>query len=288
MEQNQMGVGGKIWWVVYPFLLFLGIQITIGFFGSFIMIITAGVQQALNPGVAVDLSIDSPIMTITNYATTIVAGVISLLLGIMFMKRDSNTHGLVRDKSQSSSPLSWIAVILAAVGFCLFGNGLIEITDIMQYFPFSQFLNSLMEDMSTEYMFVAAVIIAPFTEEIFCRGLVFKRLRSCMGFLPSALISGAMFGVMHLNVVQGLYAVMGGVIFAYIYEKKQSLSATIVAHMAANAVSTFIELIFPTTFEHGTNLLILTIVSGIICVVSILLLKKAFKDSPAWQVKAVL
>jgi membrane protease YdiL (CAAX protease family) len=284
---KKMGVGGKIWWVIYPFLMFLGVQIMIALIGVFTMLIVAGIHSASNPAASFDVSTDSVAMDITNYATSIVSGAILLFLGIMFMKRDCNTHGLVRDKSQESSVFSWIAVVLAAVGFCLFGNTRIELTSIMDYFWFSQMLNEMLMDMSTGYLIVATVIVAPFTEEIFCRGLIFKRLRSFMGFLPSALISGAIFGVMHLNVVQCLYAVLGGVIFAYIYEKKQSLSATIVAHMAANAASIALGLFAPDELGVGMNLLIFTIVSGIVCAVSIVLLKLAFKQSPAWQVKAI-
>jgi membrane protease YdiL (CAAX protease family) len=286
MEQKTMSKFGKFWWVFYPLLLFIGIQVVAAVLCSVVMVVVMLTDTMQNPGTLPDVAMDSPLVNATNFAAFALSGVVSLFLGIILMKRDSKKHGLVRDKSQNGSLLSWIAVILAAVGFCFFGNFLLTMTNLLELFPFSKAINDMMESIPTPIMFFAAVIIAPFTEELFCRGMVFKRLRSMMGFLPSALISGFLFGLLHMNVVQGLYAILGGVIFAYIYEKKQSLSGTIVAHMAANACSFFIESL-PEFFSTSTGMLVTTVVSGIVCIVSILLIKASFKNSPAWQVKAI-
>jgi membrane protease YdiL (CAAX protease family) len=281
-----MSTGGKIWWMVYPLILYIGIQLALMILGSVVMLIIEMVQADSISDFKHNSDTDPLFMTISNYVILIASAILTLIIGKKLRKRDCNTHGLVRDKSQSKSPLSWIAIIFAAVGFCLFSKILISITDIMDYFPVSQSLNDLMGTEDTLYGLIASVTITPITTEIFFRGLIFKRMRSFMGFLPAALISGALFGILYLNIVLGIFTILGGVIFAYIYEKKQSLSGTIAAHIAANISSFFVEQL-PRRLETDTNMLIIMLGSGVICVIGILLLKKAFKDSPEWQVQTI-
>lgn len=82
-------------------------------------------------------------------------------------------------------------------------------------------------------------IAAPISEEVCFRGMVFGGLRTRLPALAAALISGAIFGAMH--VVTGLSAVPPliafGVIIALLYEKTGSIVPGILLHMLNNSVA---------------------------------------------------
>lgn len=87
---------------------------------------------------------------------------------------------------------------------------------------------------------ILAVVLAPIGEETLFRGFLFKGLRRRRSFWPAALISGAVFGLAHyqsesfLLIVPSLIVV--GVGLAFVYERRQSLLASVVAHGTFNLI----------------------------------------------------
>lgn len=91
-----------------------------------------------------------------------------------------------------------------------------------------------------------AVVLAPLVEEFFFRGILFRGFRARYGFWPSALGSAAIFGFAHYSFEEGL-PVFGrfflvilmffvGMCFAWIYERRGSLWASVAAHMTFNII----------------------------------------------------
>ena len=78
-------------------------------------------------------------------------------------------------------------------------------------------------------------ILAPIMEEIFYRKVVIDRLRT-LGELPTVLISGVVFGLIHGNFNQFFYAAFIGILFGYIYIYTGKLRYTIALHMCFNMV----------------------------------------------------
>ncbi len=91
--------------------------------------------------------------------------------------------------------------------------------------------NSLLAELAT------LCILGPMAEELVYRGFVFQRLRRRRSTVQAAVLSALVFGILHLNLVQGIYAFVLGVLLAYIVSKTGSLVAAAAAHMAANVVS---------------------------------------------------
>lgn len=80
-------------------------------------------------------------------------------------------------------------------------------------------------------------IIGPVAEELVYRGFVYQRLRENSSETAAAVGSALLFGVMHFNIVQGVYAFVLGILLAHIVYKTGSLLTAAAAHMAANLVS---------------------------------------------------
>ncbi len=90
---------------------------------------------------------------------------------------------------------------------------------------------------------VAVLLVAPFTEELFFRALIFRGVRGYWGVGPSLLMSGLAFGLFHLNPSVILPFAAIGVLFAWANEQSGSLWTSITAHAAFNAVSFALSLV---------------------------------------------
>jgi membrane protease YdiL (CAAX protease family) len=82
-------------------------------------------------------------------------------------------------------------------------------------------------------------IVAPVSEEVCFRGMLFSGLRERLPTLAAALISGLIFGALH--AVTGISAVpplaMFGFVLALLYEKTGSIVPGILLHMLNNCVA---------------------------------------------------
>ena len=86
---------------------------------------------------------------------------------------------------------------------------------------------------------ISIVVIAPFTEELFFRGFFFAGLRSRWGLWPSALVSGAIFGLVHAPTGPTAAVPLAGlgVGLAWLYEKTGSIWPSMTAHFLNNALA---------------------------------------------------
>jgi membrane protease YdiL (CAAX protease family) len=86
---------------------------------------------------------------------------------------------------------------------------------------------------------LAIVVLAPVAEEIFFRGFFFAGLRSRWSLWPSALLSGAIFGLVHAPTGPTAAIPLAGlgVGLAWLYNKTGSLWPSMLAHFLNNALA---------------------------------------------------
>lgn len=77
-------------------------------------------------------------------------------------------------------------------------------------------------------------IVAPVAEEMIFRWLIFLRLRDYLRLPAAMLLSGALFGIYHGDVMQGLYAAILGAVFAWFLEATGNLLSCVLLHIGAN------------------------------------------------------
>ena len=92
-------------------------------------------------------------------------------------------------------------------------------------------------------LILLAVVIAPLSEELFFRGVLFRSVRDRHGFWPAALASAIPFGIVHYvpspaidALVLQLTMVFTGIGLAWVYERRGTIVASMAAHMAFNIV----------------------------------------------------
>lgn len=89
-------------------------------------------------------------------------------------------------------------------------------------------------------LFFSALLPAVFEE--FChRGILLSGLEDHGSEYSAVILSGVFFGLMHANPAQFVYAVFGGMLFAVLVIKTNSILPAICAHFANNAVATFLD-----------------------------------------------
>ncbi len=92
---------------------------------------------------------------------------------------------------------------------------------------------------------LSAIVIAPLVEETFFRGFVFTGFRQRYGWRTAAIISAAIFSVLHLIPLAIPPLFLFGFLLAYIYHRSGSLWVPIILHAIYNSwilVATFTDL----------------------------------------------
>jgi membrane protease YdiL (CAAX protease family) len=89
---------------------------------------------------------------------------------------------------------------------------------------------------------ILAIGIAPFTEELFFRGLLYRTLRDHHGVTIAVIVSSVVFGLVHVTLAPWLDVVLlqsvmvfTGIGLAWIYERR-GLVASVAAHTVFNVI----------------------------------------------------
>lgn len=174
-------------------------------------------------------------------------------------------------KVRMGMPESIFMILVFAASSTLFFNILIELSGVAEYSNSYQETEEILFGASLWLQFLVMGLAAPLVEELIFRGMCYERLRNVMGIAPAAVLSAVFFGLVHGNLVQGVYGFAFGVIAALIYEHFDGLIYSILFHIGANVVSIFVTLlssIFPTFFSLLLVKLAVMAISGGLLAVS--------------------
>jgi len=86
------------------------------------------------------------------------------------------------------------------------------------------------------WLLVAGVVIAPVVEEVFFRGFLFAGLRKNYSWQKAAVISSALFALIHVQATAMIPIFILGYIFAYLYYRSNSIWPGILMHVTTNAL----------------------------------------------------
>lgn len=134
--------------------------------------------------------------------------------------------------------------------------------------------NNMMEQAGVAEMtfvsFVATVFLAPIGEELVFRGVT-VRLGKWAGlpFCAINIIQAVLFGVFHLNLVQGVYAFFIGLVLGYLGHRYKTLWVPILMHFFCNLYATLMGMV-EISSTLGNNLImagIALILMGIMFVI---------------------
>ena len=80
-------------------------------------------------------------------------------------------------------------------------------------------------------------MVAPLVEEVFFRGFIFTGLREKYGWITAAFVSAFLFSAVHLQPIAMPPIFLLGLVFAYLYQRTESIWPGVIMHLATNTIS---------------------------------------------------
>ncbi len=132
-----------------------------------------------------------------------------------------------------------IGIIGVGVGGCT--TLMVCLSVLMLIFPkaFSSYMD-LMQNIDYEngiFTVLYVLFIGPISEELIFRGAINDRLQLAFPFWLANGIQAVLFGVYHMNLIQGLYAFVLGMILGLVLKVTGSIWGAIITHVLFNATS---------------------------------------------------
>lgn len=88
---------------------------------------------------------------------------------------------------------------------------------------------------------IGTVILPPIVEETIFRGLIYRYMRRAgLAFLAANLVQAVLFGLFHMNLVQGIYAACLGFLLGYLAYRYDSILIPIAMHSMFNLCGTVV------------------------------------------------
>jgi membrane protease YdiL (CAAX protease family) len=158
--------------------------------------------------------------------------------------------------------VSYLLLAGAAIGSVLGLNLLLELSGVVDK---SGAYQGVVEDQYSASFWLGLIVfgvISPVAEELMFRGIIHNYLRRIMNLKLALLISSALFGIYHMNYVQGMYGFLMGCLIAYAYEYFGDFKMAVAVHAVANI------LVYCLTYTPIVNTVF---VSWPVCVVFVVL-----------------
>ena len=175
-----------------------------------------------------------------------VVGILAMLFMLCFYRNDkaAREYGrLIPDPG--GCPMNWkegLWLLVIGGGLAIFINMLVNA--LMMFLPsgtYAQDMELITQGKSIWEMILWIGIVSPLAEEVIFRWGIYLRLRDSMKVWAAAVISGAIFGIYHGNLLQGIYAGIMGAFFAWFLEMSGNHWSSVLMHIGANVISLVIS-----------------------------------------------
>ncbi len=258
-----------VWRWIYPMALYLIVSVAVSLCaGIYFAIKLLLGNEAYDTQMLTDMILNSSLLQ------TMIAGILMAFISWILYRADQKKReqGILGNGKEPRwcSAIVWFLVLILSIAGCQLMNDVIEISGLHELFPtYTNVADQAIYSQSTWLILLTVGVVAPVSEELIFRGLLFHRMKDWMKPWLAVILSAVLFGAYHGNMVQFIYAFVMGIFFAVIYHRTGTLWTTIVAHMTANLWSVLgygLVNEFAQTLEYGTGIVIG--VSAVLCVIS--------------------
>lgn len=129
---------------------------------------------------------------------------------------------------------------------------------------YNEVANQLATSRGSALQLIITIALIPIYEEIFYRGIIFGYLRKNFNIIVAIVVQALVFGVMHLNLVQGIYTFILGIVLALIYMYSESILGNITVHIIFNLLGI---LIIPKLLINIPNMSIVLLIIAIVFII---------------------
>ena len=170
-------------------------------------------------------------------------------------------------------------IVCIFMSAALFSMSLNQIIDALQLKNYSEEYTRVSNALFSPGVIQTTICVgflAPVFEEVLYRGILFGALRKRFSYVASAMISSVIFGALHMNLIQFIYAASMGYIFAHLYDLTRKILVPVLAHIFANCISILMTYTGFSSWIFSKPLfsLILALLEGLIGTVFLLYFEK--------------
>lgn len=173
-----------------------------------------------------------------------------------------------------------LAICGTGVGGCIVLTMFLSFLAMMIPQVFSSY-NAIMENLTDTSMAVTLIyvlLVGPVSEELIFRGAILDRFYLAFPFLLANALQAVLFGVYHMNLIQGIYAFCLGFVLGVICQVTGSILASVLTHILFNSTSFGMDLLFPADEELQVWKIVILLLFGLaICVFSLRYLWERYK-----------
>ncbi len=139
--------------------------------------------------------------------------------------------------------LTILSLIITGILIQLFFSGILNI--LMPRFPdffksYKEIIDSYKSSRTSILTVFSAIVLAPIAEELIFRGVALCYNLEAVTPKAAIILQAFLFGLYHLNLVQGIYAGLIGLLLGFICYRYKNILPAIILHMAINCSSFFI------------------------------------------------
>ena len=127
----------------------------------------------------------------------------------------------------------WVIVITLFISFAL--NNIITMSPLIGLSEGYARANESFYASTLVIELIGSAILSPIMEELVFRGIVFGNMRKIMNVPQAVFLSALLFGLIHFNIVQFVYAFLLGLVLAAFMYKSGHVYAAMIGHITANA-----------------------------------------------------
>lgn len=125
---------------------------------------------------------------------------------------------------------------------------------------------------------LVTVILAPLAEELLFRGVTMKKAQKIMPFMAANVLQAVLFGIYHMNWIQGVYAFVLGMILGFTAEYFHSIWASILLHAFVNGSAEVLSLLPAWVTETAAGVVGIAFVGVVLLFIAAKLYPKAKKE----------
>lgn len=201
-----------------------------------------------------------------------------------FIRRGIDKNNIIHVKNLLGKKLVTMLWICLVGGLCLcaLANGVVAIE--------AEVVPSVVEDYmemagttgfgQSPFAIFAAVCLAPIGEEFLCRGICMNFGKKAFGkFWYANILQALLFGVLHMNWVQGVYAFFIGLVLGILVERYDSLLPAMLVHFIVNfSSSTWVPKVLENVEATLVTGILLVVIPGIITVAMLIFSGRSEKN----------
>ncbi len=248
-------------WVILAVVLIQGAVSAIGAIPvSIKLFMEAGGDQELFMESYAAVTTDGELLTWLQFAAEIVCIAVLLIWYYYGYVKPDKKKGIYKPFQKKVSGVWDFVFIISGV---LAAWGLASLLQILSSSLFPDAAAKLSETLQSALGgnevigMLTGILLAPICEELAVRGIILRRSERAFGVIGVMIISAVLFGIFHMNIIQGLYVLPMGAFWGYVGYRYKSVIPCFLCHIINNGLG----LLLP----EDLNQLVAGVVMFVVC-----------------------